>query len=30
MKDSIPQLLFFHYNDKDSSSCGDLFYFRKN
>lgn len=25
MKDSIPQLLFFHYNDKDSSSCGDLF-----
>lgn len=29
IKDSIPQKLFFPYNSKDSSSAGDLFYFKK-
>ena len=29
IKDSIPQILFFPYNSKDSSSTGDLFYFNR-
>ena len=29
IKDSIPRQLFFPYNNKDSSSTGDLFYFNK-
>ena len=28
-KDSIPNLLFFPYNDKDSLSSGDIFYFNR-
>lgn len=29
MKDSIPKLLFFPYDNKNRSSSGDLFYFNK-
>ena len=29
LKDSIPNLLFFPYNDKDSLSSGDIFYFNR-
>ena len=29
IKDSIPRQLFFPYNNKDSASTGDLFYFNK-
>ena len=29
IKDSIPKLLFFPYNDKDTLSSGDIFYFDK-
>lgn len=29
IKDSIPQLLFFPYNNKDSSSSGEKFYFNR-
>ena len=29
LKDSIPNLLFFPYNDKDSLSSGNIFYFNR-
>ena len=29
LKDSIPNLLFFPYNNKDSLSSGDIFYFNR-